>query len=62
MKLIQFTADFDFTSPSDPYRTIAYKTGHFVEVTDECASTAIAAGCAFAHDDIEDDLDDEAID
>lgn len=62
MRLIQFTADFDFTSASDPYRTVAYKSGHFVEVVDECASQAIAAGCAFAHDDFEDDLDDEAAD
>lgn len=63
-QLVHFFKDFDFTAFGDPYITIAYKAGHYVEVSDECAAKAVLAGCALVEEglyarDSEDDQDDQ---
>lgn len=54
--LIHFLHDFDFRPESDPLMTIAYKAGMEVEVSEECASRAVALGCAMYPAMLEDDL------
>lgn len=54
--LVHFVRDFDYRPTGDPYMTIAYKAGTEVEVCDECASFAVAAGAAMYSDILEDDL------
>ncbi|MER2536032.1 MAG: hypothetical protein ABTQ31_12800 [Rhizobiaceae bacterium] len=44
MPWVRFTADFDFKPK--PLVTIAYRAGHVLNVTSDCAAKAIAAGKA----------------
>lgn len=50
MALVTFSADFTFTPENDPEFGIDYAAGQVVDVSDECAVKAVAAGAATTED------------
>lgn len=58
MKLVTFTRNYDFVPRDHTQLTYAYYAGDTVEVTDECATRAVALG--YADFEPDDDGSDEA--